>query len=140
MFGIKQFGTINISCFAYIFYVQGEVKRAFGRDIFSHIESIVTGCQDILTCLPEAALLAVCSHLELRDIQALACTSKFMNKLCNSNAFWRKLYGSYRASPTSNLLEVSKKIGWKKIFCIRKAYQKETSQLRKHLMLGHVSI
>ena len=123
--------------FSCLIFMQEEVKRVFGPDSFSRIESIVTGCRDFLTCLPERVMHKILLHLDLQSILNLSYTSRFMQKFCNADSLWKDLYSIHHAAPTPDILELGKKLGWKKIFYMNKIQlQMELSRRRKHQSIG----
>ena len=116
------------SCFA----VQDEVRRTFGEDTFLHIDSIISGSNDRLSCTPESIMMKICTMLDLQSISHLSQVNRHLRKICTSDQLWNALYTQHQGHPSQEICAVASDIGWKAVFYSNKLQlQKELSRRRK---------
>lgn len=108
------------------------MKRVFGESTLHHIERIISGSNDVLSCTPEPLMLRICAMLDLQSIAQLSQANRHLRKLCLSDKLWSNLYHQHQGNPSLDICSLANDIGWRKVFYSSKLQlQKEISRRRR---------
>lgn len=108
------------------------MRRSFGENTLEHIDRIITGSNDVLSCTPESIMLRICSMLDLQSISQLSRVNRHLRNLCLSDNLWSDLYHQHQGHPSLEICSLANEIGWMKVFYSSKLQlQKEISRRRK---------
>lgn len=111
-----------------------EMERIFGKDVLKRVKRIVIdGDRDPLTRLSDEILMRILDYLDLESIEQLAKVNHHMQKICNSEELWKKLYNRHQGPPSEKVQALAQDLGWKRVFYMDKIQlQKELYRRRRH--------
>ncbi|CAH3145117.1 unnamed protein product [Porites lobata] len=109
--------------------LQGEIRRVFGNDILSRVNSLVSQCW--LTYMKSDILVEIFVWLDVLDVVRLAQVCRAIHKVCSSEALWRRLFlKNFSVIPT-NIPSLAQDVGWKEAFRLNRQKVYTVKNLKK---------